>query len=73
MFREVGLRCDRSCCVCPLVCLQNADLRFDSNRSVKPVIDLSIHQHCIIVAGVSAEDIKDIVFSKFYDIAITTK
>ena len=26
-----------------------------------------------IAAGVSAEDIKDIVFSKFYDIAITTK
>ena len=27
----------------------------------------------IAAAGVSAEDIKDIVFSKFYDIAITTK
>jgi len=26
-----------------------------------------------IVAGVSAEDTKDIVFSKFYDIAITSK
>jgi len=26
-----------------------------------------------IAAGVSDEDIKDIVFSKFYDIAITTK
>ena len=26
-----------------------------------------------IAAGVSAEAIKDIVFSKFYDIAITTK
>ena len=26
-----------------------------------------------IAAGVSAEDTKDIVFSKFYDIAITTK
>ena len=26
-----------------------------------------------IAAGVSAEDIKDIVFSKFYDIAISIK
>ena len=37
--------------------------------------DESVRLQCEfdIAAGVSALDIKDIVFSKFYDIAITTK
>jgi len=37
--------------------------------------DEGVRLQCVfdIAAGVSAEDIKDIVFSKFYDIAITTK